>query len=117
MSKVIKSRDRITMKGKSRKVNLKTNLQLTLDKNVKSIVGQNVLGYIEGTDKKDELVILSAHYDHLGKRGESIYNGADDNGSGTTAVVAKKLGRNYVGYETELEFINIANKRLADAKK
>ncbi|MDA9774453.1 M28 family peptidase [Saprospiraceae bacterium] len=87
MSKVIKSRDRITMKGKSRKVNLKTNVQLTLDKNVKSIVGQNVLGYIEGTDKKDELVILSAHYDHLGKRGESIYNGADDNGSGTTAVL------------------------------
>jgi DNA modification methylase len=38
-------------------------------------------------------------------------------GSGPTAVVAKKLGRNYVGYETELEFINIANKRLADAKK
>jgi DNA modification methylase len=38
-------------------------------------------------------------------------------GSGTTAVVAKKLGRNYVGYETELEFINIANKRLADVKK
>ena len=38
-------------------------------------------------------------------------------GSGTTAVVAKKLGRNYVGYETELEFINIANKRLSDAKK
>ena len=38
-------------------------------------------------------------------------------GSGTTAVVAKKLGRNYIGYETELEFINIANKRLADAEK
>tara|TARA_B100001093_G_scaffold502945_1_gene556613 strand:+ start:729 stop:1493 length:765 start_codon:yes stop_codon:yes gene_type:complete len=36
-------------------------------------------------------------------------------GSGTTAVVAKKLGRDYVGYETELEFINIANKRLLDA--
>ena len=38
-------------------------------------------------------------------------------GSGTTAVVAKKLGRKYVGYETELEFINIANKRLSDAKE
>ena len=37
-------------------------------------------------------------------------------GSGTTAVVAKKLGRNYVGYETELEFIEIANKRLKDVK-
>jgi Zn-dependent M28 family amino/carboxypeptidase len=30
---------------------------------------------------------MSAHYDHLGKRGESIYNGADDNGSGTTTVI------------------------------
>lgn len=38
-------------------------------------------------------------------------------GSGTTAVVAKNLGRNYVGYETEIEFIKIANKRLRDGKK
>ena len=37
-------------------------------------------------------------------------------GSGTTAVVAKKLGRNYVGYETEIEFIEIAKKRLKDVK-
>ena len=38
-------------------------------------------------------------------------------GSGTTAVVAKKLGRKYVGFESELEYINIANKRLANVKK
>ena len=37
-------------------------------------------------------------------------------GSGTTAVVAKKLGRNYVGYETESDFIKIAEKRLNDVK-
>ena len=85
--KVIKSRDRITKKGKLRRVTLKPNISLKLDKKSNSIVGQNVLGYIEGTDKKDELVVLSAHYDHLGIRGESIYNGADDNGSGTTTVI------------------------------
>ncbi len=47
----------------------------------------NVIGYIEGTDKKDEYVFLTAHYDHLGKRGEVIYYGADDDGSGTVSVI------------------------------
>ena len=48
---------------------------------------ENVLGYLEGTDKKDELVVLTAHYDHVGMDGEDIYNGADDDGSGTSAVL------------------------------
>jgi hypothetical protein len=47
----------------------------------------NVLGLIEGKDKKDEYVFLTAHYDHLGKRGETIYYGADDDGSGTVSVL------------------------------
>ena len=47
----------------------------------------NVLGYIEGTDKKDEYIILTAHYDHLGKRNKVIYFGADDDGSGTCGVI------------------------------
>jgi hypothetical protein len=47
----------------------------------------NVVGYIEGTDKKNEYVIVSAHYDHLGKEGNIIYHGADDNGSGTSSVM------------------------------
>ena len=47
----------------------------------------NVTGYIEGTDKKDEYVILTAHYDHLGMRNGLIYYGADDDGSGTCAVL------------------------------
>ena len=38
-------------------------------------------------------------------------------GSGTTAVVANRLGRNYIGYETELDYINITNERLANARK
>lgn len=48
---------------------------------------ENVLGYVEGTDKKDELIVLSAHYDHLGIRDGKVYNGADDDGSGTVAVL------------------------------
>ena len=47
----------------------------------------NVAGYIEGTDKKDEYVILTGHYDHLGMRNGQIYFGADDDGSGTCAVL------------------------------
>ena len=51
------------------------------------IEGENVLGYIEGTDLKDELVIITAHYDHLGKHDTLIFPGADDNGSGTAATL------------------------------
>ncbi|MDQ6889078.1 MAG: M28 family peptidase [Bacteroidota bacterium] len=47
----------------------------------------NVIGYIEGSDKKNEYVFLTAHYDHLGKRGNDIYYGADDDGSGTVGVI------------------------------
>ncbi|MEO5999711.1 MAG: M28 family peptidase [Chitinophagaceae bacterium] len=48
----------------------------------------NVLAVLEGSDKKDEYVLLTAHYDHLGKKGDVIYYGADDDGSGTTSVLA-----------------------------
>ncbi len=49
---------------------------------------ENVVAYIRGSEKPDELLIISAHYDHLGKKGNKIYNGADDNASGTSAVLA-----------------------------
>lgn len=52
-----------------------------------TINASNVVGIIEGTDKKDEYVFLTGHYDHLGKRGDVIYYGADDDGSGTVAVI------------------------------
>ncbi|TGE20795.1 M28 family peptidase [Hymenobacter aquaticus] len=48
----------------------------------------NVLGLLEGTDKKAELLVISAHYDHLGTRHDTIYHGADDGGSGPAAVLA-----------------------------
>lgn len=48
---------------------------------------ENVLAYIEGTDKKDELVVLTAHYDHVGVEDGVVYNGADDDGTGTVAMI------------------------------
>ena len=48
---------------------------------------RNVLGYIEGADKKDEWIILTAHYDHLGTYRGKVYNGADDNASGVAALL------------------------------
>jgi Zn-dependent M28 family amino/carboxypeptidase len=74
---------------------------LILDKKIETLKGQNVFAFIEGTDKKEEIVVVSAHYDHLGKKGKEIYNGADDNGTGTSALLeitealveAKKMGQ------------------------
>ncbi|MDA9898359.1 M28 family metallopeptidase [Flavobacteriales bacterium] len=56
--------------------------------NKKYLKGENIIGYIEGTDLKDELLVITAHYDHLGIKEDSlIYNGADDNGSGTSSIL------------------------------
>lgn len=74
-------------KGQSRDLVFDANITGVFDKKVDIITGSNVMGYIEGTDLKDELIVVSAHFDHLGKRGEDVYNGADDNGSGTCTVL------------------------------
>ncbi|SDY42550.1 M28 family peptidase [Hymenobacter psychrophilus] len=50
-------------------------------------VTENVMGYLEGTDRKEELMILSAHYDHIGIINGEVHNGADDDGSGTVTVL------------------------------
>jgi Peptidase family M28/PA domain len=76
-------------KGKPKSLVLPCNLTLTMDKFFNQLIGSNVLGYIEGSDPvlKNEIVVVSGHYDHLGKRGDLIYRGADDDGSGTSGVI------------------------------
>ncbi|HET7361895.1 MAG TPA: M28 family peptidase [Salinimicrobium sp.] len=60
---------------------------------IEGITGYNIVGFKEGTDPglKDQFIIIGAHYDHIGVRelvnGDSIANGANDNASGTTAVL------------------------------
>ncbi|MBQ0152149.1 MAG: M28 family peptidase [Chryseobacterium sp.] len=61
---------------------------------------ENILAFIEGSEKPEEIVVISAHYDHIGTKNGVVYNGADDDGSGTVAVMeiakafqaAKKAG-------------------------
>lgn len=52
----------------------------------------NVIGFLKGRSKPEEIVVISAHYDHLGVneklKGDKIFNGANDNASGVTAVLA-----------------------------
>jgi len=66
------------------------NIEIQTAKNKKTVTGQNIIGIIEGSDPKlkNECVVLTAHYDHIGitSKGE-INNGADDNGSGTVALL------------------------------
>lgn len=67
-----------------------------------NIAGQNVVGLIRGSDPdlKDEYIVLGAHYDHLGweiEEGDTVvYNGADDNASGSSALIeiARNLSQN-----------------------
>jgi Peptidase family M28/PA domain len=63
------------------------NTALSFSKKFFQLQSSDVLGYLEGTDLKDELLIISAHYDHLGKKDTVIYFGADDDGSGTVSVL------------------------------
>jgi hypothetical protein len=66
-------------------VSIKTARETTL------LPTENVLGFIEGTDKKEEVIVITAHYDHVGVdnnlAGDKIFNGANDDGSGTVAVI------------------------------
>ena len=78
------------------------NILLDFNKRMITTKSSNVLGLLEGSDLKDEYVFITAHYDHLGKRGDTvIYYGADDDGSGTVSIlelaeafaIAKKAGK------------------------
>lgn len=72
---------------------LQTRLRGKLQTSVRQLEQYNIAGLVPGTDPqlKNEVVIYSAHWDHLGKQegsGDTIYNGAVDNGSGTAALLA-----------------------------
>src|SRR5690606_2341483 len=48
---------------------------------------ENVMAFIEGSEKPEEVIVISAHYDHVGMENGEIYNGADDDGSGNVAIL------------------------------
>lgn len=64
-------------------------IEVNIERSENTITSENVLGYIEGSDPvlKNELIVITAHYDHLGIKEDKVYNGADDDGSGTVALL------------------------------
>lgn len=53
----------------------------------KPVGTENVLGFLKGTEKPDEILVITSHYDHVGIINGEIHNGADDDGSGTVSVL------------------------------
>ena len=73
----------------------------------------NVMGYLEGTDKKEEVLVISSHYDHVGvSTTGDAFNGADDDGSGTVSVMEiaeafAKAAKEGVKPRRSLLFLNV----------
>ncbi len=89
--------------------NVRLVAEVKVDRQLKET--QNVVAYLPGADPqlREEVVAFGAHYDHLGKTEDgTIYNGADDDGSGTTAIleIARAFARNPVRPKRSLLFIS-----------
>ena len=91
---------KINKKGKPQPEQLQVSVTIDVKKNREELTSENVLGFLPGTEKPEELLVVTSHYDHLGVKGDKIFNGADDDGSGTTTLlelaeafsIAKKEG-------------------------
>jgi Zn-dependent M28 family amino/carboxypeptidase len=81
-------------------VNGKASFDVKID--ARQVKSKNVIGMIPGSDKKDEYVVYTAHWDHLGKdtslKGDQIYNGAMDNASGSSALI--EIAKAYAALKT-----------------
>lgn len=80
-------KNKINSTGKPTELEIKSPASISVTRTEEKILTENVLGYVEGSDLKDEVVIITAHYDHLGVHNGVVFNGADDDGSGTVAVM------------------------------
>lgn len=78
---------KIDKKGKARSMVIEAAVEVKVGKETSIVQSENVMGFLPGTDLKDEIIVVSAHYDHIGRNEEEIFNGADDDGSGTVSVL------------------------------
>lgn len=83
-------REALNQQDKLPKVKLnKADLAVQTTQTFDSKSASNVLGFLPGTDKAEELLVITGHYDHVGvNRKGVVYNGADDDASGTSTVLA-----------------------------
>ena len=104
-NKTLKIKNKIKNQNKSFNKLVNKKILITTKNKDTFFSGKNVLGFIEGSDPelKNEIIVITAHYDHIGIIDGLIHNGADDNATGTAAVLeiaaafqrAKKMGYNF----------------------
>ena len=84
----------IKTSGKPQSFNTGKKISLQLARKDSLTASQNIIGIIEGADTNAACIVVTAHHDHLGKTEDGVYYGADDNGSGTIALmeIARILG-------------------------
>lgn len=80
-------KESISKKKKALNAVAATEVKMDIKKDIVEGASSNVLGFVEGSDLKEQIVVISAHYDHIGMSGDKIFNGADDDGSGTVSVL------------------------------
>jgi hypothetical protein len=66
---------------------LNAQMDLAIENKSESVMSENVVAFIKGSEKPDEILVISAHLDHEGIKDGQVYNGADDDGSGTIAML------------------------------
>jgi Zn-dependent M28 family amino/carboxypeptidase len=66
---------------------IKSPFEMEIKNKEDTLSSENVLGMIKGSEFPDEVVFVTAHYDHLGVKDGKVFNGADDDGSGTVGVM------------------------------
>ncbi|WP_439555217.1 M28 family peptidase [Dyadobacter sp.] len=88
VAKLAKSRESIEKSGKALTKNPTGEVSIKVERISETIDTENVAAFMEGSDKKEEVLVISAHLDHIGisPNGE-INNGADDDGSGTVSLL------------------------------
>ncbi|MCQ2295517.1 MAG: M20/M25/M40 family metallo-hydrolase [Bacteroidales bacterium] len=79
------------------------SIRLDADPSTPGPVYRDVIAVIEGNDPKlkNEYIVVGAHYDHLGVKNDKIYNGADDNASGSACVI--EIARQLLQHRSELK--------------
>lgn len=88
VNKLKAATEQISKTGKPVTTSLSGKVAVKAERREEEVQTENVVGFIEGSDKKDEVVIVSSHYDHIGVNPDGkVNNGANDDGSGTVSVL------------------------------
>jgi|SRR5690554_135694 len=87
-------------------------INLTYKNNSTEIIGKNVAALIKGSEKPEEIIVISAHLDHEGVKNGEVYNGADDDGSGSVALIQiakafKKAQKDGNGPKRSILFLHV----------